>query len=116
MRILADENIPDQSIPLLRASGHDVLWVREEQPSTDDPDVLDWATRESRLLITLDKDFGELSQRLRQPAPFGVILFRIADNVLGDERALLITQNVSAQVEWAGYLWVINVRKRRTVG
>ena len=116
MRILADENIPDQAIPLLRASGHDVLWVKEEQPSTADPDVLDWATRESRLLITLDKDFGELNQRLRQPAPFGVILFRIAGNVLGEERALLIAQNVNNQVEWAGYLWVINIRKRRALG
>ena len=112
MRILADENIPEQSIPMLRDFGHDVLWVREEQPRTPDPYVLDWATRESRLLITLDKDFGELNQRYGSQAPFGVILFRIADNVLGAERALLIAQNVNAQVDWLGYLWVINIRKR----
>lgn len=116
MRIMADENIPEQSIPMLRASGHDVLWVREGQPSAPDPDVLDWATRESRLLITLDKDFGDLSQRAGQPAPFGIILFRIADSVLGDERASLITQNVNAPVEWSSYLWVINIRKRRALG
>ena len=112
MRILADENIPEQCIPMLRDFGYDVLWVREEQPRTPDPDVLDWATRESRLLITLDKDFGELNQRYGNQAPFGVILFRIADNVLGTERALLMTQNVNAEVDWLGYLWVINIRKR----
>lgn len=115
MRILADENIPDQAIPLLRASGHDVLWVKEEQPSTDDPDVLDWATRESRLLITLDKDFGELIEQAGQPAPFGVILFRIAGNIPGDERGILIAQNVNTQVEWGRYLWVMTIRKRPSV-
>ena len=38
MRILADENIEDQTVTALRDAGHDVLWVREERPRTPDPD------------------------------------------------------------------------------
>ena len=100
----------------LRAAGHDVRWVKEEQPSAPDPDVLIWATRESRLLITYDKDFGEISQRRRQPAPYGIILFRIGDDVPSDETAGLITHSIDAPAEWAGNLWSITIRKRPTVG
>ncbi len=120
MRILADENMSGVTVAMLRDSGHDVVWVKEERPRTPDPDVLNWATRESRLLITFDKDFGTLSQRDGRPVPFGVILFRISDDLLADEADRLIAQNVNAQMEWpgyaqvdwAGYLWVINIRKR----
>ena len=116
MRILADENVPDEAVAMLRGSGHDVLSVSEERPRTPDPDVLQWATEEHRLLLTLGKDFGELSQREGRSAPFGVVFFRIADNVIGEERAGLITQNVNADVDWAGYLWVITIRKRLAMG
>ena len=116
MRILADENIEDQTVTALREAGHDTLWVRDEQPRTPDPDVLGWATQESRLLLTYDKDFGEISQRRRQPAPYGIILFRISDDIPVRERAVLISQNVNAPAEWAGNLWVIAIRKRPVLG
>ena len=116
MQILADENMTDGVVAMLRGSGHSVVWVREEQPRTPDPDVLEWATREGRLLITFDKDFGELSQRDHRPAPFGVILFRISDDLTVDETDQMIAQNVNAQMDWPGYLWVITIRKRRALG
>ena len=48
------------------------------------------------------------------PAPAGIVLFRMAEDVPPDEKALLIAQNVNTQVEWPEYLWVINIRKRPT--
>ena len=116
MRVLADENMTDGVVALLREAGHNVLWVKEEQPRTPDPDVLEWATRESRLLITFDKDFGELSQRDHRPAPFGVILFRISDDLTVDETDQMIVHNVSSPVEWPSYLWVVAIRKRLAIG
>ena len=116
MRILADENMDAQTVTALRSARHDVLWVKEERPRTPDPDVLGWATRENRLPVTYDKDFGELSQRRRLAARYGIILFRIGDDVPPDETARLITRNVNSQVEWAGHLWVIAVRKRPATG
>jgi len=113
---MADVNMLEQAVAKLRDDGHDVLFVRDEQPHAADPDILAWATREERLLITFDRDFGELSQRYGLRAPYGIILFRIPDEMPTSERAELIIRNVSAQVDWHGYLWVINIRKRQALG
>ena len=116
MRIMADVNMPERAVTMLRDDGHDVLWVKDERPRAPDPNVLAWATQEEWLLITFDKDFGELSQRYGFQAPYGIILFRVPYEIPTNERAELITRNVNAQVEWPGYLWVINIRKRRALG
>jgi predicted nuclease of predicted toxin-antitoxin system len=62
MRFLAHENIPRVAVTALNAGGHDVVWVRSAAPGTPDSDVLAWASRESRILLTFDKDFGELAR------------------------------------------------------
>ena len=115
MRILADANMHEGVVALLRDAGHDVVWVKEEQPSALDPNVLAWATGEGRLLITFDKDFGELTQRRQLAAPHGIILFRIPDEVPPNEAVALVAQNTMVSLDWAGYLWVITIRKRSTV-
>jgi predicted nuclease of predicted toxin-antitoxin system len=66
MRVCANENIPEDCVSRLRQSGHDVLWIREVAPGSSDPDVLSRALAEERLLITFDKDFGELAFRRGQ--------------------------------------------------
>jgi predicted nuclease of predicted toxin-antitoxin system len=60
----------------LRAAGHDLLYIREVAVGADDGTVLQMATNESRILITEDKDFGELVVRLRLPA-IGILLIRM---------------------------------------
>ncbi|MBI2392261.1 MAG: DUF5615 family PIN-like protein [Deltaproteobacteria bacterium] len=60
MRLLANENFPRQAVEALRAAGHDVAWVVEGTPSVEDRSVLQQAVAEERVLVTLDKDFGEL--------------------------------------------------------
>jgi predicted nuclease of predicted toxin-antitoxin system len=57
----------------LRQPG-DVVWVRIAAPGTTDPDVLAWAAREERILLTLDKDFGELARGSALPRTCGVVL------------------------------------------
>jgi predicted nuclease of predicted toxin-antitoxin system len=75
MRILADENFPGLSVQELRRLGHDVLWVRTAMPGARDDAILACAQTEERLLVTLDKDFGELAFGMRLPASCGVVLF-----------------------------------------
>ena len=75
MRILADENILNQVVIRLRAAGYDVRWAKESDRGEADPNLLELATRERRMLITYDKDFGDLVHRDGMPAPHGVILF-----------------------------------------
>lgn len=67
-------------IERLRQDGHDVLAVVEMEPSISDEQVLERANQMSALLLTSDKDFGELVFRLRRLAA-GVILLRLAGEV-----------------------------------
>jgi predicted nuclease of predicted toxin-antitoxin system len=62
MRFLANENFAGAAVQALAAAGHDVAWVRTAAPGMVDPDVLAWAVREGRILLTFDKDFGELAR------------------------------------------------------
>ena len=60
MRLVADENC-DLSIVLeLRAAGYDVVSIAEQMAGADDQAVIDFARSERRLLLTEDKDFGQL--------------------------------------------------------
>lgn len=77
MRLLADEGVEAGIVARLRAEGHDVLYVAELAPGISDDAVLDLAATDERLLLTADKDFGELVFRLRRVA-HGVLLLRLA--------------------------------------
>ena len=63
MRFLADENVMAETIAALRQLGHDVLAVVEQMKSASDPVVLDSAIADGRILLTHDKDFGDLVVR-----------------------------------------------------
>jgi predicted nuclease of predicted toxin-antitoxin system len=83
MRFLANENFPGAAVTALEAAGHDIVWVRRAAPGATDPDVLAWAAREERVLLTFDKDFGELARGSTLPRTCGVILLRMPMPVPG---------------------------------
>jgi predicted nuclease of predicted toxin-antitoxin system len=76
VNFLADEGVESEIVESLRALGHDVLYVLEMSPGISDSDVLDLANKASSILITSDKDFGELVFRQRRIHQ-GVILVRL---------------------------------------
>ena len=76
-RLLADENVPGAVVAALRQQGHDVAWIHEDAPGSPDSEVLERAQRESRVVVTFDKDFSELAFRRGLAASVGVVLFRI---------------------------------------
>ena len=103
MRLLADENLNRLDVQMLRAGGHDVVWIAEETPGIDDQAVLSRATTEERILLTADKeDFGELVFRDKQKAPYGIILFRI-HNQKPSERAQTIILALESRTNWKGH-------------
>jgi predicted nuclease of predicted toxin-antitoxin system len=77
VRIVADEGTDRQIVQRLRADGHEVAYVAEQDPGTADADVLALATWLNALLVTPDKDFGELVYRQGMAAA-GVLLYRLA--------------------------------------
>ena len=90
----------------LRAAGHEVDWVRTAAPGIADQDVLAWASREDRILITFDKDFGELARGSALPTTCGVILLRMPMTTAGDAGRRMANQ-IAARDDWAGHFSVI---------
>ena len=106
MRFLANENFPGTAVAALIASGHDVVWVRNAAPGMSDPDVLAWAIRDERILLTFDKDFGELARASALPSACGVVLFRLPTPNPSDIGPLL-SNLVTSRDDWAGHFSVI---------
>ncbi|MEW6364482.1 MAG: DUF5615 family PIN-like protein [Acidobacteriota bacterium] len=106
MRILADENFPGDAVQALRSSGHDVLWIRTEAPGSTDLAVLALARAEGRVLITFDKDFGELVFRLGLEPPTGVVLFRISAPSAAHVARLALAA-LDSRSDWEGHFAVV---------
>jgi predicted nuclease of predicted toxin-antitoxin system len=75
MRFLADESCDFSVVRALRAADHDVVAIVEVSPREEDPAVMDRALNENRILVTEDKDFGQLVYASLQPTG-GVIFIR----------------------------------------
>ena len=76
MKLLADEGVDAAVVRALRSAGHDVCYVAESAPGATDQDVLDQANSEHRILLTADKDFGEIVFRLGRLTT-GLLLLRL---------------------------------------
>ena len=80
MKFIVDESTGTSVVRYLRAAGHDVLAVVESMPAAKDGDILDRAVDEGRIVITNDKDFGDLVFR-SQRSHDGVILLRLKQDL-----------------------------------
>ncbi len=82
MRFVVDESADARLAAHLTKLGHDVTLIAQNyRPGLPDHEVLAIAHREERILITDDRDFGELVFRHRSPHA-GVIYFRLSTTVL----------------------------------
>ncbi len=106
MRLLANENFPAAAVDTLRGHGHDVAWVRMDAPDSSDRQVLDRAVAEDRILITFDKDFGELAFRAGLPASSGIVLFRIR-LTSPSQVAQPAVAALESRADWAGHFAVV---------
>jgi len=88
MRFLVDECTGPAVSQWLRLKNHDVVSVFDEIRGTDDRNVIQKAFEQNRILITNDKDFGELVFREKRPHK-GVILLRLEDERPANKIAVL---------------------------
>jgi predicted nuclease of predicted toxin-antitoxin system len=118
VNLLADESVDGAVVRRLRADGHTVEFVAESSPSIPDDEVLARAAGSGRVLVTADKDFGELVYRLGR-AHAGVVLLRLA-GLPSAERSELVSEVFrSRAAELPGCFTVVeseSVRIRRTPG
>jgi predicted nuclease of predicted toxin-antitoxin system len=106
VRILASENFPGLAITALRSRVHDVVWVHTDAPGSKDRAVLKRAETENRVVVTFDKDFGELAFRLKLPISSGIILFRITtpSPMTAAEK---VVATLESRTDWLGHFSVI---------
>jgi predicted nuclease of predicted toxin-antitoxin system len=91
LRIVADENVDGWVVAKLREEGHEVIYVAELHSRITDQEVLQLAAVEGNLLLTSDKDFGELTFLQRQ-GNVGIVLARL--NALSPEQKARIVAGV----------------------
>lgn len=106
MRFLADANLPVALVEMLRRADHDVLAANDDLPSASDELLLERAILDERVLITQDKDFGQLVFGEKRSGNYGIILFRIARlgrKAESDRMFLTITSSD----DWLGHLAVV---------
>ena len=88
MNLVADESVDEQIVDHLRRDGHDVLYITEMAPGTSDDVILHQANQLRALLITVDKDFGELVYR-QNLVHAGVFLVRLA-GIPSEDKARIV--------------------------
>ncbi|MFZ2959500.1 MAG: DUF5615 family PIN-like protein [Candidatus Ozemobacteraceae bacterium] len=112
MQFLADENFPGGAVFLLKKLRYDIAWVCSDSPGITDQQVLSRAVAESRILLTFDKDFGELAFRSKLSAGCGIVLFRIS--MTSPEIGIkAIVETIQARVDWVGNFAVVEEKRIR---
>lgn len=91
MRFLADENVSRLVVRRLQAGGFE---VRQTESDASDKDVVEAANRGNCILITEDRDFGELVIRQRLPLP-GLVLLEL-DRLSNRAEADAVADSISA--------------------
>jgi predicted nuclease of predicted toxin-antitoxin system len=113
--LLANENFPAPAVRTLRSAGVDVVAVREAMPAASDREVIAYARREGRWILTFDRDYGELVFREGLPPPPAILFFR-QEPFLPEYPADLVLALLSDPGQVDGCMVVIgerNIRRKR---
>ena len=113
-RFLADENVPIPSYRLVFESGVDIVHVGLLAPSIADTDVMELARQQERILVTFDRDHGELVFAKDTPPPRGIVYFRLR-RYSKEEPGRKLLALIESETDFDGFLIVVSssgVRRR----
>ncbi len=111
-KLIADESVDFEIVESLRAATVEVVAVCELNPGISDDEVLEMANRLQLLLLTEDKDFGELVIRLRKPN-FGVLLLRLSGLGIATKIELTISTIIENFEKLGDHFSVLDERRLR---
>ena len=113
MRFLADENLPFATIRLLREAGYDIVSILEESPGISDSQVLERAYLENRIIMTFDRDYGELLFKHGHLPPGGIIYFRFDPSTPCEPAEMLLKIFSEGKVDFSEHFSVLERDKLR---
>jgi len=111
-KMLADESVDFRIVRSLREENYQVEAIIELNPGISDEEVLTLANEVDAILLTEDKDFGELTYRLKKPNK-GILLFRMSGESIETKVQLLIKVLKEHGEKLADKFTVITVKKVR---
>ena len=106
MNFVADESLDFPIIKALRKEGHSIYSILEDHQGAEDDTILKLAREKNCVLITTDKDFGELVYRLKNMSS-GIILLRLAGLSVQEKIQILIPAIQIHEKEFANAFTVI---------
>ena len=112
---LANENFPRPSTIILRENGFSVKSIQEDSPGISDDEVIKIALNSNLIILTFDRDYGELIFRYSKDNPPAVVFFREKGIVPEFAGSSLLTLLSNTEVSLVGAFTVIeanNVRQR----
>jgi len=115
MRFIVDECTGPAVARWLEAGGHDVYSVFDQSRGDDDDEVLRRAVAENRILITNDRDFGELIFREGR-SHGGVVFLRLHDERSGSKIRVLSDLLAQHAAQLAGQFVVVTESQVRFAG
>lgn len=116
MKFLANENFPFPSIKLLRENGFEVISISEESGGISDEKVLEKAALENLIILTFDRDYGELIFKYRKNNPPSVVYFRTKGQTPNDAGKILVDKIKNHRLLLENFFTVIEatgVRQRK---
>lgn len=112
---LANENFPKPAVIMLRNHGYSVKAIAEDSPGISDEEVMKMASALDYIILTFDKDYGELIFRHSKENPPGVIFFREKGANPNFSGELLISLLSESSIQFRNAFIVIetnNIRQR----
>ncbi|HUI56879.1 MAG TPA: DUF5615 family PIN-like protein [Bryobacteraceae bacterium] len=107
MKFLAGENFPRPALEALRKAGWDVFSIAQSCPGVSDDEIIALCADQQRVLLTFDKDFGELVFRRGLSTASGIVLFRITPES-PEEAAGVASALVESQPDLGGVFCVVS--------
>ncbi len=112
MKFIADENIPLKVVERLRKEKINIDSITKIQPGLKDEEIAKISETEKAIIITFDKDFGEIIFR-KSIKPFGVILLRIPPKSIDFIFEFLKWLLIESEIEFERKLVVVREDKIR---
>jgi predicted nuclease of predicted toxin-antitoxin system len=113
MDLLANENFPLLSVRILREAGHRVVSIVQDAPGSRDEDILRQAHIQRLIILTFDRDYGELIYRHRALTPAGVVYFRFAPATPSEPAEILLNILSKADLSVIGKFTIVEKGRLR---
>ncbi len=113
MSFLANENFPRPSTIILREKGFSIKSIQEDSPGISDEEVIKIALEFNLIILTFDRDYGELIFKYSKDNPPSVVFFREKGNTPDFAGLTLINLLEETKISLSGAFTVVEDKSIR---